>query len=125
MKFSLQTGSGINLIQSCTPTEVRVNEQIIRHSTVLMADHVAQWPPATLAQVSAEHLRAVLELAPEVILLGTGAEQRFPDAPLLALVQAANVGIEVMSTPAACRTYNVLVQEGRRVAAALILESGA
>jgi len=64
----------------------------------------------------------VLALRPEVLLIGTGPRQVFPDRALLAPLHAARVGFEVMDTAAACRTYNVLVGEGREVAAALIVD---
>lgn len=63
----------------------------------------------------------MLGLAPEVVLLGTGARQQFPDPVLLGILHAQRIGVEVMDTAAACRTFNVLVTEGRPVAAALIV----
>jgi len=64
----------------------------------------------------------VLELQPEVLLIGTGARQVFPGTALIAELYALRLGFEIMDTAAACRTYNVLVAEGRDVAAALIVE---
>ncbi|MCP4126357.1 MAG: hypothetical protein GY753_04760, partial [Gammaproteobacteria bacterium] len=58
---------------------------------------------------------------PQLVILGTGEEQQFPQPALYALLLNQGVGVEVMTTPAACRTYNILVSEGRRVAAALLL----
>ena len=66
-------------------------------------------------------LEPLLGLAPEVVLLGTGARQHFPDAQVLRILHQQRIGVEVMDTSAACRTYNVLVTEGRSVAAALIV----
>lgn len=123
MKFALQAPTSANLVQACSPTEIRVGERVVRTSLILTAtEMVLEWPPQSVAELSAQHLQSALELAPEVILLGTGARQIFPDAQVLAAVQCAGVGIEVMDTRAACRTFNVLVQEGRKVAAALILD---
>jgi uncharacterized protein len=77
-----------------------------------------------IEDLEVEHLQAVLALEPQIILLGTGERQVFPAPAIAAAVQAAGIGLEVMDTRAACRTYNVLVQEGRRVAAALIVGAG-
>ncbi len=122
MKFSLQSDGALNLVRACTPTEIRVGDRIITGSAILMADRlVPDWPPRTVEGLTEEHLRMVLTLEPELILLGTGERQQFPAPSLLRLALDARVGLETMSTPAACRTYNVLVQEGRRVAAAVLL----
>ena len=122
MKFTLQDDSTINLVQACSDSEVRVGDRAIRASCILTARRIeADWPPREVASLTAEHLDAVLALDPEVILLGTGARQRFPDARVLRPALERGVAVEVMDTRAACRTYNLLVQEGRRVAAALIL----
>ena len=72
-----------------------------------------------LAEADFERL---LETSPEIVLLGTGATQRFPHPRLTAPLHRARVGLEVMDTRAACRTYNILVAEGRNVTAALIVE---
>ena len=63
----------------------------------------------------------MVELAPEIVLLGTGAQFRFPEPALLAPLYKAGIGVEVMDTPAACRTYNILLGEGRNVVAALLV----
>ena len=123
MKFALQGSSSANLVQACSSTEIRVGERLIRASLILTAtDMLLDWPPRNIRELSSEHLQRALDLEPEVILLGTGSRQEFPDAHTLAAVHRAGVGIEVMDTRAACRTYNVLVQEGRKVAAALMLD---
>lgn len=125
MKFSftVQRGDGSNLIRACSAHEVTIRDQVIRSSVLLGVDEiVTDWPPQSVEALSAAHLQAALELSPEVILLGTGRRQHFPDPEILLPAQRAGVGVEVMDTPAACRTYNILLQEGRRVVAALILE---
>lgn len=79
------------------------------------------WEPRSLPDLTAAQLAAVLELEPEILLLGTGARLQFPAADILAPVHRAGVGLEVMDTAAACRTFNILVGEGRRAAAALLM----
>ena len=81
---------------------------------------VADWPPQSLDSVLEQHWDAVLELDPEVVLVGTGKRQQFPAPAVLAPFYRAGVGVEVMTTEAACRTYNVLASEDRRVVAALL-----
>jgi uncharacterized protein len=123
MKFALQGPTPANLVQACSKTEIRVGERLIRASVILTAtDMVLDWPPRSIRELSPEHLQRALDFAPEVILLGTGSRQDFPNAQVLAPVHRAGIGIEVMDTRAACRTFNVLVQEGRKVAAALMLD---
>gem|GEM_PF-740563 len=78
------------------------------------------WPPADFATLTAEHLAALLAHEPEVVLLGTGSRLRFPPPEVLQPLQAAGIGFEVMDTPAACRTFNILAGEERLVIAALL-----
>jgi uncharacterized protein len=67
------------------------------------------------------HFEVIAGLEPEIVLLGTGGRQRFPRPSLLRSLLARGVGVEIMDTAAACRTYNIIMLEGRRVAAALLL----
>jgi uncharacterized protein len=122
MKFTLEASSRVNLIRAYSPTEVRVGEQSLRASCIVTADTViSEWEPASYAELTPSHLEAVLALKPELVLLGTGAMQRFPSSQIRAAFIAHGVALEVMDLGAACRTYNILVQEDRRVAAALFL----
>ena len=82
---------------------------------------VKEWPIGSVDELQADHLAAILELKPTIVLLGTGAKFQFPDPARLAPLYKAGIGVEVMDTPAACRTYNILLGEGRDVLAALIL----
>ena len=123
MQFTIQT-SGDNLVRSCAAGELRVREHVIRSSVILTASRIVfDWPPRAIEDLRIAHLEAVLELQPEIVLLGTGELQVFPAPDIGATVHKAGIGFEVMNTRAACRTYNVLVQEGRHVAAALIVSS--
>ena len=80
----------------------------------------AGWTPRTIEDLDAAALEVFDGVECEVVLLGTGRDHRFPDAALLAPLMARGVGVEVMSSDAACRTYNILMSEGRRVVALLI-----
>lgn len=123
MQFNLETASSRYVIGGYGVGWIRVGEQEIRHSVIVSAERLlTAWPPQCFADLEAEHFAALLELRPEIVLLGTGSCQRFPHPSLLRTLLQAGMGVEVMNTFAACRTYNLLVMEGRVVAAALLLE---
>lgn len=82
------------------------------------------WPPGDFAALEADHLAALLAHEPEVVLIGTGTRLRFPAPEVLRPLQAAGIGFEVMDTPAACRTFNILAGEDRLVLAALLPPDG-
>jgi len=127
MKFTLEGGSNagrrVNVIRSYSSEEIRIGEQSIRSSCIVTADAlVADWPPATLDELKVNHLEPIFELRPELVLLGTGAQQRFAPADIRSAFATRGIGIEAMHLGAACRTFNILVQEERRVAALLFLK---
>ena len=123
MKFTLESGSNVNVIRSYSAQEIRIGEHSIRSSCIVMADAlIANWPPATLDELQVKHLDPIIELRPELVLLGTGARQRFAPAEIRSAFATRGIGIEAMDLGAACRTFNILVQEERRVAAALFLK---
>lgn len=95
----------------------RVTESLILTSHQIITD----WEPNRLPELTAAHMEMVFDLEPEVVLLGTGARQQFPAMEILAALHRAQIGVEVMDTAAACRTFNILVAEGRHVAAALLM----
>jgi uncharacterized protein len=101
---------------------LRVNEHrhtssICIHQGVVTDD----WEPERLRDVSIEHLIALTEPAPEVLILGTGRLTAFPDAEVLSYMAERHIGFECMDSRSAARTYNILVGEGRRVSAAILL----
>ena len=122
MKFHLQAPSS-NLVTGTGPGWVRVGTQDYRSSVVLTPSQVdAGFAPQGFEGLAAGDFQRLLASSPEIVLLGTGASQRFPHPRVIAPLLEARVGIEVMDTRAACRTYNILVAEGRNVVAALIVE---
>ena len=122
MKIEREQAEGRNLFTGYGEGYVEVNRTRHSQSLVVSAERVVtEWPARSVDELAADHLAAILELAPEIVLLGSGALFRFPDPARLAPLRAARVGVEVMDTPAACRTYNILLSEGRQVVAALIL----
>src|SRR4051812_45412536 len=122
MKFEREQADGRNAFTGYGEGYVEVNRRRHAASLVVAADRlVTDWPAGSLEGLSADHLAALLDLKPEIVLLGTGARFQFPDPAVLAPLYKAGIGVEVMDTPAACRTYNILLGEGRRVIAALLL----
>ena len=113
---------GINLIRAYANGELIVNETNIHSSLSLSADSLLLLPDLKcVADLSDRHATIILDSDPEVILLGTGARQEFPAAAWSANFLQRSVGVEAMTTAAACRTYNVLASEHRRVTAVLIV----
>ena len=82
----------------------------------------AAWPVNTFDALNAAHFDQIAALRPDVIILGTGARQRFVHPRLIAALTTLRIGVECMDNQAACRTYNILMAEGRKVALALIFE---
>jgi uncharacterized protein len=99
-----------------------VNGIRYEHPLIVTPDAAPQpWPVTTVADLTAESAGLLLADAPEIIIIGTGSTQIFPEPARLRLLIEARVGLEVMNSPAACRTYNILMGEGRRVLAAILL----
>lgn len=121
MKFHLATSSG-NVVTGLGPGWVRVGAVEYRESLVLTAETVTKgWAPAGFDGLVQSDFVRLLDARPEVVLFGTGATIRFPRPGLTRALADARIGLEVMDTPAACRTFNILAAEGRRVTAALLL----
>ena len=123
MKFHREQTEGRNAFSGYGEGYVEVNRQRHDRSLVVSGDRiVTDWPVVSVGQLSGDHMAVILELSPEIVLIGTGPRLEFPDRALLAPLQRAGIGVEVMDTPAACRTYNLLLAEGRGVVAALIVD---
>ena len=125
MKIHLEDTSGRYRIRAYGPGHVTVNQTVCTRSLIISPERlIADWAPQTLAELAAGHVAELLALAPEVVLLGTGRALRFPAPEVMAALARAGIGHEIMDTGAACRTYNILMGEGRRVAAGLLIEPG-
>ncbi len=122
MRFTQEPSSGINVIRAYGGGELRINDATYRGAVILSAS-TAQAEPhiANLDELIAIDLSRVLALEPELVLLGTGERQIFPAASFGAQFLRAGIGFEVMDTGAACRTFNVLVGEKRRVVGLLLV----
>jgi uncharacterized protein len=119
VQLSRDTASA-NLIRAYEPGRVRIAERWLRGHLIVAPERLIEdWRVGAPADVGVADLEPALKLEPEIVLLGTGAELEWPEADLMSELAARGVGLEIMSTPAACRTFNVLVHEQRRVVAAL------
>jgi uncharacterized protein len=101
---------------------VMVNGKRHESSVVVLPDRVLDWNVKSFDALATEDFSILQGLGVEIVLLGTGARQRFPHPRLTAALARAGIGVEVMDVQAACRTYNILVAEERKVAAALLIE---
>jgi uncharacterized protein len=122
LKIEREEADGRNRFTGYGEGYVEVNR--VRHpsSVVVSADRIiADWPARSVDALTEEHLAPIVALKPEIVLVGTGATFRFPEPARLAELHRAGIGVEVMDTPAACRTYNILLGEGRNVIAALLI----
>ncbi len=121
LKLHLANISGSNAFTGYGEGYVMVNRQRYEHNLILLPDRIiGDWRPAGFDELTAADFEQLAELAPEIVLLGTGARLRFPRPELTRALMEARIGLEVMDVPAACRTYNILAAEDRRVAAALL-----
>ncbi len=122
MKFELDHGTGRYAIRGYRPGAIVVNAETLTRSFIITADRlVRDWPPQGFEEMTAEHLDQIAMLRPEIAVLGTGKQLRFPSREITAPLARERIGFEIMDTAAACRSFMVLSAEGRRVAAALLM----
>lgn len=122
MKLHLTTAENHNLITAYGMGFVEINKQKYTQNLIVMADQlILDWQAIDFASICAEHLAKIAELKLEVVLLGTGETHQFLHPKLYQTLTAQGIPLECMTTAAACRTYNILMSEGRNVAAALLV----
>jgi uncharacterized protein len=121
VKLHLTTGEGQYLFSGHGSGYVAVNGVRYERSVLVTPTSVAEWAVDDLETLSAAHFEPVLASQPDVLILGTGSTMRFPARELTLALASAGIGLEVMDNGAACRTYNIVASEGRRVAAAILL----
>ena len=126
MKMALDNATAGNVVTAYEPGRVQIRDRHHVSSLIVSRDRLlTDWAPRQINDLCAAHLGQVLELGPEILLLGTGDRQTFPEpATFLTLIEYG-IGYEVMDNAAACRTYNVLLAEQRPVALALIMGDNA
>ena len=112
--------SALHLIRAWEPGRVRVADRWLAGNVIVGNEQIIEgWTARAPADLTLADLEPALALSPTIVLLGTGTDRLLPDVELMALLAERSVGLEIMNTPAACRTFNVLLQEQRRVVAAL------
>jgi uncharacterized protein len=122
MRFARDSSSAAHIIRGYGTGELRIDDDIYRETVIVSASTVLPLPEIRdMSDLAALDPSRLLALDPELVLLGTGARQIFPAASFRAKFLSAGIGFEVMDTGAACRTFNVLVAEQRRVAALLMV----
>jgi uncharacterized protein len=122
MKFQPDTPQGVNVITRQEPGCIWVGPQRLDHSVLVpWTGEVQAWQAVDFEALQPAHFEHIATLKPEVLIFGSGLRLRFPAPALLKSLMAQRIGVETMDTAAACRTYNVLVSEGRSVVAALLL----
>lgn len=122
MKIEREAAESNNVFTAYGDGWVEVAGRRITASLLVAADRIVEgWTAGGIGTLTEAETATLLDLKPEIVLLGSGAKFRFPDPAALAPLFRAGVGVEVMDTKAACRTYNILLAEGRRVVAALVV----
>ena len=112
--------NALHFIRACEPGRVRIADRWIGGNVIVGAEHIVEgWTSVAPGALTLADLSPALALEPTILLVGTGLERTLPDVELMAALAARSIGLEIMSTPAACRTFNVLLGEQRRVVAAL------
>ena len=125
MKLQADRIEGQNAIARHGPDGVIVNGIEYRSSVLVpAAGSVTGWPVERFEALTEAHFEAIAALAPELVIFGSGPRIRFPHPSLIRPLITRRIGVETMDTAAACRTYNVLLAEGRAVVAALLFEVG-
>ena len=126
MKLHSSVTTGLLAITAYDASHIAVNGRPLTRSFLLTPRRLVEdWPPASIEALTEADMAAVAALDCPIVLLGTGLRQRFPAPALLRTLVERRIGVEVMDSHAACRTYNILMAEGRDVAAALIVECAA
>lgn len=122
MSLTLDDNQASYQIRSYQPGVIQVNDKRLTNSIIITAQSLIEnWPPNTVSDLTREHFADIISLRPAVLLIGTGSTLQFPSTELYGDLINAGIGVEVMDTSAACRTYNALTAENRNVAAALIV----
>ena len=126
MKLHLAQNAGLLTFSSHGPGYVSVNGTRYEGSVLVCGREViADWAPNGFDGLEASQFEQLANTGAEIVLFGSGERQRFPSPELFKPLIAKGIGLEVMDTKAACRTYNILVAEGRKVACGILIEPAA
>ena len=120
MKLHAPAPTRLNTFTGYGEGFVLINGERHERNVIVLPEQILPWSAASFDALAAADFESLLDLSLEVLLLGTGPRQRFPHPRLTSALAARRVGVEAMDLQAACRTYNILMAEDRRVAAALL-----
>lgn len=122
MELNLERPDDFLFVRKADAHAVTVVDRVFTQSLILTrATVIDDWGVSDIARMTVANIEPILALAPDVVLLGTGAHQRFPSQEVLAAFLKQGVGVEVMDNGAAARTWDILAGEGRDVVAAFVL----
>ncbi len=121
MKFTLDNPQGEFVFSNYGDGFLTVNDQQHDNNLLIFPDHLEAWPVSDINQLGADDFEIFLQRKPDVVIFGTGAKQQFPPVELRRELMRQNIQLDIMDTPAACRTYNLLVSEDRNVGAAILV----
>lgn len=121
--FNLDDNQADYQIRAYKPGFIQINETLFTQS-VIVSNHqlIDNWKPQSVAELTIEALATVITLKPHILLIGTGSSLVFIPIEIYGELINQGIGVEIMDTGAACRTYNALTAENRHVAAALIIK---
>ncbi|CAM4381935.1 MAG: hypothetical protein LEGION0398_MBIBDBAK_01093 [Legionellaceae bacterium] len=123
MQLSLNTNNGQYYIKAFAPGEIIINEKTYKKSIIISPIKIIDdWLPQSLDEIKLSDLGIIETLKPDIVLLGTQKKTYFSRQDIIAFFYAKNIGIEIMNTNVACRTFNVLASEGRNIVAGLMLD---
>ena len=124
MKLHSDAHSGLNTISGYGSDYIQIHQKTYQHAVLVSpSGDIVAWPVASFATLTEADFLQICARQPELFILGTGARQHFPKPELLKPLIQARIGFEIMDSQAACRTYNILMGEGRQVLAAILLDT--
>lgn len=122
-QLTLDENSANYQIRAFKPGFIQVNDETLTHSIIISPNKlIADWEPQDISELTSQHLAIIAEMRPAILLIGTGTHLQFPPVELYSNLIDLGIGVEIMNTSAACRTYNALTAEDRNVVAALIIK---
>ena len=123
MSLTLDENHAKYQVRAYSPGQIQVNDVVYTKSLIVSSlNLIENWAPQNISELTREHLALIIPLSPAILLIGTGSVLEFPDLEIYGDLINEGIGVEVMDTHAACRTYNALTSEDRNVVAALIIK---
>lgn len=123
MSLTLDENKATYQIKGYQPGQIQINDRIYYTSLIVAPEQLIEnWQPQTIKALSRENLESIIEMHPGILLIGTGSKLEFPMIEIYGDLINKGIGVEIMDTRAACRTYNALTAENRDVIAALIIK---